>query len=390
MTTPDRTAAIQKEGPASNRGWASHLRSAVLVIAVIACIWMLRWAKPLLVPLVVGIFLTFWLTPLVNGLQRLRVPRSIGAALVLIAVVAGVGGVGYWLSDDTQALVNGLPDAMRHVQSVLNHALHDRGSWLHDLRSTWNQMAPLATGTSSAASNAALAAGASAPVGLEGALIHWSAAAMTAVGSFGVVLFLIYFLLASGDLFKRKLLAAVSGHRPTQRITMGVLDEIGVQLQRYLGVLVITNIAIGAMTWAAFTAMGVQHAAVWGAATAILHVVPYLGAAVIAGTAGVFASVQFESLGHGLMVAAVVLGLSTLIGMVLTTFLAGRASAMNAAAIFIGLLFWGWLWGVAGLLLGTPLMMAIKVITDRVESLRWISQFLSADQSRPRQPRTDA
>jgi predicted PurR-regulated permease PerM len=350
------------------------IRNAVLVIAAIVVIWALHWASAFVIPLVVGIFTAFGLMPIVDRLERAYIPRTLGAAMVLIAFLAGVTAIGYSLRDDTQALINGLPAAARHVQTVVNQAMHEPSGWLHHINTAVNRVAPLANGATSASASAA-----NSPPGVEfsGTLMQWSATALSAIADFGVIFFLLYFLLAAGDMFKRKLVTAVAGGLARRRVTVEMISEIGKQLERYLVVLVVTNVVIGILTWLAFWAMGVEHAAVWGVATAILHVVPYLGAAVVAVASGVVSSLQFESLSHGAMVAGVVLVLSTLVGMLLTTWLASRASRMNASVIFIGLLFWGWLWGIPGLLLGTPLMMAIKVVADRVESLHWISGFLS-------------
>lgn len=353
---------------------AATTRNAVLVVAVIAVIWMLSWARAFAIPLVVGIFIAFWLTPLVDLLERVHIPRALAAAMVLIAFVAGVTAIGYSVRDDAQALLNGFPAASRHMQKVVDHAVHEQGGWLHDIHSAMTRVAPVANGATSAPASVASP---QPPVSISAALVQWSATALSAMADVGVMLFLLYFLLASGDLFKRKLVIAVAGGRSGRRVTIEMLGEITTQLQRYLVVLVITNATIGILTWLAFWALGVEHAAVWGVATAIMHVVPYLGAAVIAVASGLVSSLQFESLSHGSMVAGVTLVVSGLVSMVLTTWLASRASSMNAAAIFISLLFWGWLWGIAGLLLGTPLMMAINVIAGRVESLRWISGFLS-------------
>lgn len=373
--TPAEAAAGESASEEAAPRSAGLTRKAVLIIAVIAVLWAIRWLKPVLVPLVLGIFITFWLTPLVDWLERWRVHRSIGAALVLLALVSGVGMLGYTLRDDTASLINGLPDAARHVQGIFNDALKDRSGWLHHLRTALNQVSTVPGATVSAPASGIAGSG----VDMQGTLIHWSRAAVAAVVNFGLVLFLVYFLLAAGDLFKRRLFTVMSGGLSRRRVTIAMLEQIGQQLQRYLLVLIVTNIAIGLLTGFAFAALGVEHAAVWGVATAIIHVVPYAGSAVIAGASGLIAAVQFESVGQGLAVAGVSLLISTLVGMLLTTWLASRASAMNSAAVFVGLLFWGWLWGISGLLLGTPIMMAAKVLLDHIAPMRALSIFMSGN-----------
>jgi predicted PurR-regulated permease PerM len=218
---------------------------------------------------------------------------------------------------------------------------------------------------------------------------------MAAAANVIVVLFAIYLMLLSGDSFKRKLMTVVSsqtenGNLSRKRITIEILNEIAAQFQRYLGVLAVTNVVIGLLIWAAFAMVGVEHAAVWGVAAAVLHIIPYVGPAVIAVASMIVTALQFDSLGQGLLSASVALIIFGLIGMLFQTWLAGRASSMNSVAVFTGLMFWGWLWGIAGLLLGTPLMMAMKVVADRVECLHWLATFLSDGSKRDRKPQISA
>ncbi|HZF16322.1 MAG TPA: AI-2E family transporter [Steroidobacteraceae bacterium] len=371
-----RPAAGEHPPAAPVSGSARLTRNAIVVLAVIAAAWALQWAKPLFVPLVLGAFITFWLTPLVDRLERWRIRRSIGAGLVLILLVGAVVAIAYSVRDDAVALINGLPDAARHAQAIVNDAMRDRDGWLHHLRNALNQVGPLAQSVKGAAA-APAAAAPLAPVDMPATLIHWSRAAIAAVVNSGLVLFLVYFLLAAGDLFKRRLVTAISGGLSRRRITVTMLEQVGQQLQRYLVVLAVTNAVIGILTWLVFRAFGVEHAGVWGVAAAVLHVVPYVGAAAIAAASALVASVQLESITQGLLVGASTLAISTIVGMLLTTWLASRASAMNSAAVFVGLLFWGWLWGIAGLLLGTPLMMAMKVMLDHIAPMRAVSSFMS-------------
>jgi predicted PurR-regulated permease PerM len=180
-------------------------------------------------------------------------------------------------------------------------------------------------------------------------------------------------------MWERKILNARWGTLPGRTMTLQIADQIRLQMQLYLGVLAVTNTVLGVLIWAAFRALGVPHAVVWGFAAALLHIIPYAGPAVIAVGSGLVTAVQYNSLGKGLAVAGVTLLLTTIIGMVISTSLAGRASRMNTTMVFVSLLFWGWLWGLSGLLLGIPITMAIKVLCARVESLGWIDDLLGED-----------
>jgi predicted PurR-regulated permease PerM len=202
--------------------------------------------------------------------------------------------------------------------------------------------------------------------GIEVTLLQGSLGAVVLLGQLVVVLFLVYFMLVV-----KLPVASVS-----RAVARDIIVETGHQVQRFVGVLVCTNILLGVLTWLAFHWLGVSHAAVWGLVAGILHFIPYAGPAAVAGASALAATVQFDSLGTGLMVATVSLGLSTIVGVGLTTWLTGKAVRMNAAAMFLGLLFWGWIWGLPGLLLGAPMMMTLKVIADRLPALQWLSRLL--------------
>jgi predicted PurR-regulated permease PerM len=353
------------------------------VLTTIAVIWTLQWTKVFVIPLAVAIFAAFWLMPLVDWLQRLRIPRSIGAALVLSMVIISLGGAGYALRDDARDFLNGLAKATHQTRVVFNAAMRDPDGWLHHIRSTLTDRTLPAKAITSSFDSADGA------LDMELSLVRGSTTLAAAAMDVVVVLFLMYLLLASGDLFKRKLLVVISGHLARRRVTVEILNEIAVQFQRYLGVLAITNVTIGLLTWGLFSALGVEHAAVWGVAAGILHIVPYLGPAVIAAASLLVTSTQFDSLSQAFIVASTSLLISALIGMLLTTWLASRASSMNSVAVFTGLMFWGWLWGIPGMLLGTPLMMATKVMSDRIHCLNWLGTFLGDAPKRELKHATD-
>jgi len=133
---------------------------------------------------------------------------------------------------------------------------------------------------------------------------------------------------------------------------------------------------VGIATWLAFLWVGMEHAAVWGVAAAVLNFIPYLGAIIITGGTALVAFLQFGSVGMALTVGTISLVINSIEGYLLTPWLSGRASRMNAVVVFAGILFWGWLWGAWGLLLGMPIMMAIKSVCDRVEEFRPVGELM--------------
>jgi predicted PurR-regulated permease PerM len=155
-----------------------------------------------------------------------------------------------------------------------------------------------------------------------------------------------------------------------------LLDEIDLQVQRYLLGIVAGNVLVALGTWLAFEALGVERAGVWAAAAGLLHFVPYLGPALFAGASGIAAFMQFGAMWPALAVAGASLAVAFAVGSVAMTWLQSRFARVNAAVLFIALLFFGWLWGVWGLLLGAPLLAIAKAICDRVTPLHAVGELL--------------
>ena len=342
-----------------------HINRGICVLGVFAAIAMLAWARAFFIPLAFACLLALSLNAIVDRLRRIGIPRPLGAALVLGAFVAMAVTAILSLQNDAQDLLTQLPASARHLRHLLATAASERTGW-------WQRLHLIARSAGAGPSATDVSGGTPAPsaavggFGLEDTLLRGSVGAVTLAGQVVVVLFLVYFLLIAGP----------SAPTRSRVVTREILGEIGTQVQRFIGVLVITNVLLGVATWLAFRLLGLSHAALWGLVAGVLHFIPYVGPAVIAAASALAATVQFESLGEGFLFAAVSLGLSTVIGVVLTTWLTGRSVRMNAATMFIGLLFWAWLWGLPGLLLGAPMVMTMKVIADRVPALAWLSQLL--------------
>ncbi len=155
-----------------------------------------------------------------------------------------------------------------------------------------------------------------------------------------------------------------------------MLDEIGVQIQRFLFVQLVTCTAVGVASWLAFRALGLQHAGVWGLAAGVFNSIPYFGPLVVTGAVAAASFVQTGAVTQAAAVAGASLVITSIEGMLLTPWLVGRASRMNEVAVFIGLIFWSWMWGIVGMLLAVPMLAATKAVCDRVEDLRPVGELL--------------
>ncbi len=347
------------------------------VLAVIALVAALYLARAFFVPLLIGILASYALRPLVDWLEAHYIPRPAGAGLVLVALVGSLSWVGYSLRDDAAATIERLPEAARKLRQTMTDARATGQTPLQNMQEAANEI-------QGAAADAALKPGTRvavvrAPepsVWLRDYAIAQSRLLITVAAQAPIVLLLAYFLLASGVHFRRKLVQFVGPSLSRKKDAVRILAEIHVQVQSYLLATLLSNTLVAIGTWLAFEALGMEHAGVWGVAAGVLHFIPYLGSALIVLGSAVAAFLQFESVLHALAIAGVALLVAGAIGYVFMTWLQSRAARVNAAVLFIALLFFGWLWGIWGLLLGAPLVAIVKVVCDRVDALKPLGELL--------------
>ena len=211
---------------------------------------------------------------------------------------------------------------------------------------------------------------------LNNFLLVGSMGAIGALGQAILVLFLTFFLLLGGDTFKRKLVRLTGPSLSNKKITVQILDDINDSIQKYLFMLLLTNALVAALAWIVFRWIGLENAGAWAVASGVLHVIPYLGPGVTAAAVGMAAFMQFDSFSMAFLVCGASLAIATLVGTFVTTWMTGRIAKMNAAAVFISLLFWGWLWGIWGMLLGIPIVVICKVVSEHVEELQPVAELL--------------
>ena len=206
----------------------------------------------------------------------------------------------------------------------------------------------------------------------------WSGSMTAAsfVNQMVMILFLTYFMLVADDLYKRKIVEFAGPSLSEKKVTVKILDDIANQIQRFLAIQVLTSLLVGAATGLALWALGLHQAAFWGFIAGLFNSIPYYGPLIVASALSAVAFVQFGSASMVGWVAGVSLVITTLEGNFLTPTLMGRAADMNRVAMFAGLLFWTWMWGIWGLLLAVPIMMALKAVCDHVEDLQPIGKFL--------------
>ena len=356
------------------------IRSAALTsLAVLAGVLMLQYAQSVIIPVVLGLLVSYALDPLVSGLERRHLPRPIGAAFVLLALVGGLGYLAYAVRGEVNAVIEQLPDAAHRLRTVLETKQPHTATAIQ-------QVQKAATELQKAASQAAPTPPPSedvqkvqveSPAFAISDYVMWGSISLAAgIGQFVLILFLVYFLLASGDLYRRKLVKIVGPSLTKKKVTLQILADIDRQIEMFLIVQVFTSAVVATATWLAFRWLGVQQAGLWGILAGVFNSIPYFGPVLVtAATAGV-GFMQFGTIRMALIVGLTSLVITSLEGFLLTPWLTSRAARMNAVAVFVGLLFWGWIWNVWGMLLAVPMLMILKAVCDHVDDFKAVGELL--------------
>jgi predicted PurR-regulated permease PerM len=350
------------------------------ILAVTAAVFLLEWAQVFFVSLLLGILIAYMLNPLVVWLERIRIPRAVATLIVMLGVVGALVLGVYSLRGQMQTIVEQVPAAASKFSAGLNRLRNSQYG-------TMQKMQTAATEVEKATSQVTSAAAAPKQPAthvvvdppafkLGDALWTGSKGAMGAAGQAVMVLFLTFFLLVGGDTFKRKMVRLTGPSLSKRKITVQIIDDINDSIQKYLFMMLSTNVLVGLLVWVAFAWIGLENAGAWAVAAGFLHVIPYLGPGVTAAATGMAAFMQFDSFPMALLVAGASMAIATLVGTFVTTWMTGRIARMNAAAIFISLLFWGWLWGVWGMLLSIPIIVIVKVVSEHVEQLGPVAELL--------------
>jgi predicted PurR-regulated permease PerM len=355
------------------------LRSVALtVVAAAAGIAILYWAREVFIPIVLSILISYALEPIVSAMVRLRLPRVLASAIVIATMTGTAVYSAYSLSDDAIAMVSELPDAAARLRVVLRRGRGQQGTiqQVQKAASELQKTADEASGQNPVGAGVQRVQIEEPAIDVRGYLTWGSAGAIEFAGQATLVVFFVFFLLASGDLFKRKLVKIAGPSLEKKRITVQILDEIDSQIERFLLVRVVTSVVVGMVTWAAFEAMGVHHAAVWGMAAGIFNSVPYFGPVIVAAGTAVGAFVQFGTIEMAIYVSGISVVITSIEGWLLTPWLTSRTARTNEVAIFVGLIFWSFVWGIWGTLLAVPMLVVVKAFCDRIEDLKPIGELL--------------
>ena len=370
-------SADPKDAPAAKPRPKRSL--GVSVLAIIAVLFLLKYAQEVFIPLVLAGLLFYALAPVVDALHRLKIPRVLASALVLLTLLGAVAWTTYSVRDEALSVVENLPRAARNLRAALRpkqgapeSAMNKIQRAAKELDQTTNEALPAPP-----VPKDVVRVQVEEPPLNATEFVRWGSAQIASLVSQGLmVVLLAFFLLVADDLLKRKLLTNFGTSLSRKKITLQILDQIGTQIGRFLLVQLLTSVLVAIVTGLALWQLGLQQAMFWGIAAGVLNSIPYMGPLIVTASLGMVGFMQFGTISMALAVAGTALLITTLEGWFLTPSLMGRAAQMNQVAVFVSLILWSWLWGTWGVFLAVPMMMVIKAICDHIEDLKPWGDFL--------------
>jgi predicted PurR-regulated permease PerM len=362
VTSPD----LNKLGDAFQG--PTGIRSLALTgLFILACFYTLYFARDFFFPIVLAVVFMFLLSPLVRGLKRARIPEAVGAAVVILSLFALLAGIFYQFAGPVTQWMQTLPAIGQKLQGELRRFEKPLGQ----VTKAGEQMQRLTTLGPADQKKAPQQVEIKQPGLIDGIFSR------TTSFLFGlmVVVILLYFLLASGDLFLRKLIHVLPRFQD-KRKAVQIAREVEDNISTYLLTVAIINACLGTAGGVVFWLLGMPDPWLWGALAAVMNFIPYLGALSVICITGVVAAATFPSLGHALLVPGAYLALSIIEGNFVNPWIVGRRLTLNPVVIFLALTFWGWLWGIPGALLAVPMLAMFKIFCDHIEPLAPIGEFL--------------
>jgi predicted PurR-regulated permease PerM len=336
---------------------------ATVGLFILACLYTVVFARPFLLPLTVALMLYFLLIPVVRALKRLRLPEPVGATLVVATLLAGLALSVYALSWPASEWMAKAPESLRRIEDRAQRVLRP----IRRMTQTAEQMERIAT--------------------LEGPPKPEVKVSQPGLGEtvFGgmqaflagtlVVFTLLFFLLASGDRFTARM-AAMLPRLQDRRRAAEIATEIERHVSAYLYVTTLVNVGFGVVVTGTMILMGMPNAVLWGVLAGVTSFIPYLGGLLCTVLLGMASVLAFPDWPRALLVPLVFGLLDIVKGYVVAPILTGRHLTLNTPVLFVGLLFWWWVWGIAGALLAVPILSILKIVSERIDGWRPLADFL--------------
>lgn len=351
--------------------------AALVVIATVATVYFIDWAEAILLPLVVAVLVSYTLDPLVSALERLRIPRAIGAAIILLSLIAMVSIASIPLQREAMSMLDKVPLAAQKVKQIrASAAVTGEEDMLEKAEKAVKEIESTAEDEEESEPGVTPVRIVDDSFNLRDYLLRGSSSALLLISQLFSVLLLVYFQLSVGKLYRRKIIRLSGPSLRRMRNAARLMSEFHHQVRRFLFVMLIGALFVGLATWMAFLALGVEEAGLWGVAAGVASAIPYLGPFLVFIGCGLAAFLQFGTADMAIIVAVTSLIITSIQGNLMTPWMTSKVSSLNTVSIFIGLLFWGWIWGPVGLIIATPILMITKSLCDHIVNLRPVGELL--------------
>jgi len=337
---------------------------AVKGIFILLLFYTLYFAAPVLIPIAAAVLLALLLNPLVEKLERLLLPRGVSAAIVVVVALGLVLAGLMQLAGPAQEWVERLPASFPKIEQKLRIVKKP----IEDIQKATEKIES-ATELSNRPRRQKV------EIARPGMIEDLFSGTQRVVASIGVTLILCFFLLSSGGLFVRKLTAVFPWLAADDRA-----DEMFGAIRRdisfYLAAATCINIGMGVIVGAVASYLGVQNALLWGALVAVFAFIPYVGSVISLVALSLVGMIEFDGLGRAMMLPLAFLIVTVLVQSVVVPQVMGRRLVLNPVAIFLAITIWGWMWGIIGALMAVPILACIKIVSERIPSLRPVAEFL--------------
>jgi len=344
---------------------------ALTVLMLLGVAYTLYFARPVILPVVLALILSLLLAPAVRLLhQKCRVPPSIGAGFVLAALLGTLGVGASFVVEPASAWMQTIPEKIPDIKARLR-ILKQPFEKVRDASQKVNELAEMRDAGEKPAVSIAPS---------ETPFRSLMTQTPAFVANLFVMFILLYFMLASGDLFLRKLVRMIPSFEDKRR-AVEIAREIEDRISLYLRTITVINVCLGTAVSFAAALVGMQNYVFWGLLAFVLNFIPYIGALVGVAATLVVGLLSFESTAYAFLLPAIYIALNTIEGNFITPLIMGRILTLNPVIIFIAIMFWGWIWGIAGALLAVPLLAVLKITCDHLKPFHAIGEFIggSAD-----------
>jgi predicted PurR-regulated permease PerM len=338
---------------------------AITGIFVLLVFYTIYFAAPVLIPITVAFLLSMLFSPFVDRLERIRIPRVLGSAVIMLAFVGFLATAVISLAGPAQEWVAKLPANFKSIEEKLKIIKRP----LQDFQKATEQL-------ESATRFSERPVRQKVEIQRPGMLEDIFSGTQRVIASVGVILILTFSLLASGDLILRKLVTVIPTLEDKRR-AVEIMRSIQRDISYYLSAVTVINLGLGISVGLVAWALGIPNAALWGAVTAVLAFAPYVGSVAITAILTLVSMIEYDTFSQALVLPAIFLLLSAMVQSIVVPFVLGRRLLLSPVAIFIAIILWGWMWGIVGALIAVPVLASVKIICERFQALRPVAEFLT-------------